>query len=444
MQARSMLLAADPGCGKTAVGLKLAEYRKAHPVRTGRTLVIAPLSLLELAWEADRSVFTPGLTLANLWAPTPKKREKALQDAARADICVVNPEGFRKIMSWCEQQRFDNLIVDESSMLANPRAQITKAVMRFSYNVPFVYPLSGTPMPNTPLDIYAQIHICDHGILPGNFYRFRAVYAYPAGYMGYEWRVSPESRERLMRDIASRTIFIAKDDCLDLPAQTFVARRVYMSSDQRAAYDKMLKDKILPLLDGKEIIASNVLTEIMKLRQITSGWLYDENKRVYNFTNTKQAVLDEVLNEIGCNQAIIWVQFVHDAEQLTNHLLNARAPGSTAKIVGGMKPSDLKAQVEAFKAGTYRYLVAHPKTIGHGVTLTNCRYAIFYSLSYSWQEFKQSADRIHRISQHHPVEYFALLCHKSIDEAIYRAVRNKQSMNDAARDFVREISNARG
>ena len=433
---KSMLLAADPGCGKTPVGLMLAQHFKAHPQRSGKTLVVAPLSLLEAAWVADAATFTPGLRIASLWASTPQRRAKVLRDAADSDVYVVNPEGFKRIMQWLQAKKPDVLIIDESSMLANPRAQITKAVLKFAYDIPRVYTLSGTPMPNSPLDIWAQVHICNHNLLPPNYYQFRARYGYATGYMNYEWRVSPESRDRLMQDIAPAAMFIAKKDCLDLPAQTYVTRRVYMSSAQRDAYDTMVRDKILPLIDGKSAIASNVLAEIMKLRQITSGWLYDDQHQVYSFADTKAQVLDEVLAELGDRQAIIWVQFIHDADELTKRL-NADHV-QAAKVIGGTSPTELNNILGAFRSGQYKYLVAHPKTIGHGVTLVNCSYAIFYSLSYSWQEWFQACCRIHRIGQHSPVEYISLVAHKSIDEVIYRAVQRKDNMAKAALEFLRE------
>lgn len=433
MRNKSMLLAAEPGVGKTAVGLKLAEHFKANPIRSGRTLVVAPLSLLEGAWAADCAKFTPGLKFRNLWAPTPLKRKKLLADTS-GDIFCVNAEGFKRITNWCQAQRFDVLIVDESSCLINPRAQITKLMCQFAPTIPRVYPLSGTPTPNSPLDIWAQIYICDQNILGSSYWAFRSLYAYQTGYMGYDWRVTPEARAQLMQAITPRAIFLSKEECLpNLPSQTFMVRHVYMDQDQRQAYDRMLRDKILPLIGDRVATAPNILAELQKLRQICSGWLYDANHQTYNFSDSKARILDEVLNELGDRQVTIWAEYRHDISEIQKRLGN-----KATHAMGGMNPDDVQAALNTFKGGEKQYLIANPQTLGYGHTLTNCCYTIFYGLSYSWQRYKQACDRFHRISQTNPVFYIHLLCKKSIDEAIYRALQTKEDMARAAMSYLRE------
>ena len=429
---QSLLLGADPGCGKTAVGVLTAEYRKAHPVHSGKTLVVAPLSLLETAWAEDCAKFSPGLKFRSLWAPTPAKRKKVLADSS-GDILAINYEDFKKIVPWLRNQKFDNLIIDESSALANPRSQITKVAKDFSASIPFKYCFSGTPMPNGPLDVWGQMAVVNPSLLGWNYWNFRSQWAYQTGYMGYRWAVTPDKQARLMQTITPSALFLAKEDCLDLPEQTFTTRAVYMDAAQREAYDAMVRDKLLPLVDGREAIANNILAELMKLRQITSGWVRDDNGKDYGFSNSKALVLDEVLAELGEHQAVIWVEFIHDAEELASRL------GDRAvKIMGGLSPKELTSRLNAFKNGEKQYLVAHPATIGHGVTLTNASYMIFYSLSYSWQRYTQCCARIHRISQHHPCTYVHLLCRKTIDEVIYRALQRKDDMARSALSHLKD------
>ena len=416
------------------MGLMIADYRRQHPVRSGRTLVIAPRSLLDTAWGEDHEKWFGHLSLASLWAATPAKRQRVLQEAGNKDICVINPEGFKRAVNWCLAQRFDNLIIDESSMLKSPKSQITKLLCRYAKDAPFVYPMSGTPMPNSPLEIFHQIYVVDQNLLGNNYYSFRAAYGYQTGYGGYQWRVTPAKRDQLMNRINSRAIFIAKEDCLDLPPQTFSTRKVFMSPAQREAYTRMVRDKILPLVNGRVALASNALAEIMKLRQITSGWAYDEHHQAYEFTDTKARVLDEVLDEIGPHQVLIWVQFLHDAKTLSDRL-----PNSTTAI-GGLTPRELKARLDRFKAGEVRYLIAHPKTVAHGQTLVNCNYCIYYSLGYSLEEYQQSQDRIHRWGQDKNCFYISLLCEDSIDETIYKALRRKENMSNAAMAYLRGLT----
>jgi len=430
----SHLVAAEPGTGKTLVGIELAKHFKAHPIRTGKTLVVTQLSLVESAWMEDLKKFAPELKVANLWASTPANRKKVCNDALKrnVDIMIVNFEGFKKLMPWLAAQRFDALIIDESSALKSPKTDITKSLVAFSYGVPRSYPMSGTPMPNSALDIYHQVQIVKPGLLGHNFYQFRARFFQPTGYQGYQWKIIPGCLEQIMQTIQPYASFIKKEDCLDLPPKVFTVRKHVMSPELRRAYDQLIRDKLLPLVEGHAVMALNVLSEIMKLRQLTSGWAYDEQKQVHNFSPGKLNLLTEVVEELGANQAIIWVQFRHDATKLKNEL------GARATVaIGGMNPTDLKFALDEFRAGRYQFLIAHPQCVGHGVTLVNASYAIYYGLSYSLEEFLQSQDRIHRIGTPRKCTYISLLAEDSIDEVIYAALNRKEQMANAALSYLR-------
>ena len=426
---------AQPGTGKTRCGIELARWCNANRVRSGRTLVIAPLSILESAWLEDLAKFAPELKGMSLWAGTPAKREKLKQQAAKVkpDLLVVNYAGFVRLADWLVDRRFDAVILDESSKIKSPRTTITKTFKKFSRTVPRVYVFSGTPMPNTPLEVYEQIDAVARGILERNFYAFRAKWFSGVGYGGYTYVISKDNRKKLMETIAPYCILLLKVDCLDLPEKTFQVRKVSMDAAQRRAYDQMVKDKILPLIEDRVAISSSILAEIMKLRQVCSGWVYDTDRQAYQFSETKLQALDEVLEDLGPEQVIIWCQFRRDIEQVEKRL------GDRAvKAYGGMNPKELKANIDAFKAGGKQYLIAHPQSVGHGHTMVNCSYCIYLGLSYSLEEYLQSQDRIHRIGAKRPCTYIHLLARESIDEVIYRALQRKENMANATLEYLRE------
>lgn len=424
------------GTGKTLIGIELAKYFKAHPIHSGRTLVVAPLSLVHTAWADDLKKFAPELKAASVWAKTPKQREKVLAAATGADVVVVNYESFGKIFAWAKKQGFDVLLLDESSRAKDHRAKITKMLTIFSRSIPRVYPMSGTPMPNNAMEIYPQMDMVKPGLLGSDFWQFRAAYFKPWGQVGnriFDWRPLPGSVEAIMKKIRPHATFIKKEDCLDLPAKTFEVRKVFMPDDLREAYETMVEEKVLPLLDGTQVLSVSAIAEIMKLREITSGFIVDARGKTHQLSAYKVNLLQEVLEEIGQNQAIIWAQFRRDISEIKEAL------GDKAVLAwGGMNPSDLVGNVDAFKAGKAQYLIAHPKTVGHGTTLTNCNYAVYFSLSYSHEEFAQSQDRIHRIGTRWPCTYIMLLAENSIDEIIYRALIRKEAMSNAALNHLRE------
>jgi len=427
---RSYGIFLECGTGKTLVGICLARHFKTWPVKTGRTLVVAPLSLLWTAWSDDLAKFAPELKTCILWGRTPKHREKLMAEAAGADIAVTNFETFKKIAPWC-RGRFDVLIVDESSKMKDPRSAISRALTAYGRTVPKVYPMSGTPMPNNAMELYPQVDVIAPGLLGSTFWNYRARWFAPHGKIKehvFDWRPLPGAIEEIMNLVKPYASFVKKQDCLDLPEKVFVARKFALAPKVRAAYDKMVEDKVLPLTNGQSVLTFNALSEIAKLRQLGSGWIYGHDGKVNAIGPEKLDLLEEVLDEIGPQRVIIWVQYRHDAAEIEKRL------GNQARLaIGGMTPSDLVDGIGDFKTGAARYLIAHPRTVGHGVTLTECSYAVYYSLSYSLEEFLQSQDRIHRIGAHEKCTYITLLAEDTVDEAIYKALIRKE---DTARETL--------
>jgi SNF2 family DNA or RNA helicase len=178
------------------------------------------------------------------------------------------------------------------------------------------------------------------------------------------------------------------------------------------------------------VLGTTALVETMKLRQLTSGFAYSEAGEVIHVGTAKLAELRSLLDEIGPHQVIIWAHFRAEIQQLL-----AALPGAVALWSG---TEDREQVIEAFKSGRAQYLVANPQSAGHGLTFTNCHYAVYCSQSYSLELQKQSQDRIHRIGQQVPCEYFYLLADRTVDEMIHRAVRQKADMSRATLAYLRE------
>lgn len=424
------------GTGKTLLGICLAKHYKSYPVRTGRTLVVAPLSLLFTAWADDLAKFAPEVKAAIAWGRTPKQREKALALAAKADVVVTSFEGFKKINQWAWQQKFDVLIVDESAKMKDPKTAISKMLTTFARGIPRVYPMSGAPAPNNLLEIFPQADIISPGLLGANFYQCRARYFAPQGLINghaFDWRPLPGSTEAILEKLKPYASFVKKCDCLDLPEKVFVVRKFALDPQTREAYDTMVRDKVLPLTDGQVIMSPNALAELSRCRQIAGGWLYNHQGVPQSLSGHKLELLQDVLAEIGPSPTIIWVQYREDARRIKQALED-----QAVLAIGGMNPGELTGNLDSFKSGKARYLIAHPRTIGHGVTLTNCSCVVYYSISYSLEEFLQSQDRVHRIGQTSKCTYFTLLAEDTVDEPIYKALMRKEAAAHAIANYLRE------
>jgi len=431
----------DCGTGKTFTALHIINYWKAKG--EGPALVVCPLSIIEAAWIEDCKKFTPGLSIVSLHDTRLIVRQKRLQE--KHDIYVANYETFKSLYPALAAKGFRTLIVDESSKMKNPKSQITRALLSFAgiefrkspYKagvvIPHRYVLSGTPAPNNEGEYWAQIKLCSgpgNEYLHDNFYAFRSMFfqTIPLGLTGQKmFKFRSEMRDVLLDAIAPIIHVVRKKDAMDLPEQVHQVRNVELSGPELKAYKTMEKDLVLRLKD-ETILSTNALVEVMKLRQLTSGFIYGED--THQVGRSKLDELVDLLDAIGDNQVIIWANFKEEIKLLLKEL-----PGSAALW---SETPDRDRVIKGFQNDEFRYLIANPQSAAHGLTFTNCRYAVYYSLNYSYEMLKQSQDRIHRIGQKHSTTYYYLLANNTIDGVIYRALNGKASLSQATLAYLKK------
>lgn len=437
------------GTGKTALALSLINYYRGRG--NGPALVICPLSIIEPAWVADCDKFFSELSIASLWGKKPADRRKRL--AENHDVYVANFETLKALYNDIAEKGFDVLIVDESSKMKNPKSQITRALLslagikfrgsKFKTDriIPHRYCLSGTPAPNDESEYWPQVKfVTGPGgqCLHDNFYAFRAQYfqRIPLGLTGqamYKFRES--QRPQFLESLSPAVDVLRKADCLDLPEQVHEIRKVFLSPRERDAYDTMKNDLVLQFGDSM-VLSQTALVEIAKLRQLTSGFIYGEE--TYQIGQSKIKALQELLEEIGEHQVIIWANYKHEIQSLLYELSRPGGrycQGIAEGLWGETKHRD--AIVGAFQRGECQYLIANPQSAGHGLTFTNCHYVVYFSLNYSYELQQQSQDRCHRIGQKHKVTYFYLVADKTIDETILRTLQRKGKFAAEAMSYLK-------
>ena len=440
----------DCGTGKTWTAIELIVKHG------GKALVLCPLSIIEDAWLSDVKKFRPELSAVSLWhKPGAKKRKyqtKVLEE--NHDIYVANYETFKTLFKELSEFGFNTLIVDESSCMKNHASQITKAILALSglnhrtkksknfaseRIIPHRYVLTGTPSTNSEIEYWSQIK-CVTGrgnkVFSDNFYSFRGRYfvdrfASVKGLMAQKWVIRKDQKEVLLQKMREVSLVISKEDALDLPPQTHIVRHVMLSAAEMMAYNKMKNELVLEFADS-EALAATALVEIMKLRQITSGFVYDQDGAAQRLGGSKLKELKSLLDEFGDNQCIIWCNFKYEIELLLKELGN-----EAGAVWGGSEDRD--QTIRDFKSGKIKYLIANPMSAAHGLTLTNCSYAVYYSLNYSYELMKQSRDRIHRKGQTKPTFYYYLLGAGTIDDMIYKAVSGKEAAALSGLDYIKGI-----
>jgi SNF2 family DNA or RNA helicase len=449
----------DTGTGKT-----LTAYAVIEDKITAKWLVICPRSIIKTAWVEDHLHFFPYLKVLPM--STNMKKKDYLEVAERwglgylgklktadipkylmqyADVIVINPESF-KIRDDVRTWPHAGLIVDESSILRDMRSQITKSVIEHADRMQYTYLLSGKPAPNSDLEYFAQMRVVNRALLGDSFFKFRDTFFKPIDYFGRDFRMIPEMKEAFSQRLAKSCIYISKGECLDLPKDMPpIIRSVELPKDAMRQYRQMEKDSIL-LLQDKSVAASNKLAAMMKLRQMTSGFIIDTNddSKVMQLHHAKLDELRSVITELGDNKAVIWINFKHEVADIMELVASMGKTAVTA--YSGTKNTD--DSIDDFKSDKAQFIIAHPKTLKYGVTFTgesmvkNCTYAIYYSMSHSFEDYYQSHDRIYRKGQTEACTFILLIAEHTIDEDISAVVTRKGSNAEVMENMIRRCGDA--
>lgn len=440
--------------GKTISALSIIDKSINETAR--QWVIICPKSIIKTAWVDDQEQFFPDINLLPVKAGM-KKAE--LQEYARkfvtdggtvskiedlfpyVDCIVTNPEQFKKYFKAGKLKNFKGLILDESTIIKNRTAQITKDITEFSKQCAQVYILSGKPAPNTPLDYFTQVRIVHPNIFGNSFTKFRDNFFFQYDFMGYDWRLRPEKQELFSKLLSLCSIVVSKADCLDLPEKTYLIREVELGTEARRYYSEMEKEQLV-LLRDRDIAAPNKLASLMKLRQISSGFIIDTDAGVTErLDKAKVNELKSVIEELGDEKAIIWINFKEEVRAI-EEMLQA---GGYTYVTAYQGTANVDDSIEAFKKNEAQFIIAHPKTLKYGVTFTgnsmvkNCTYAIYYSLSYSFEDYYQSHDRIYRKGQTEPCTFIFLLGKDTIDYNLYWVVRNKGNQAQLIEDMIKSL-----
>lgn len=422
----------ETGTGKTLLGLSIIREKPYV-----KWLVVCPKAIIKTAWLDDAAKFYPDMKIIpyNRSLKRTTYREYQLkwgtqQPEQAADVLVCNYESFRIMRDEFLALGVQGVIFDESVKIKNPSASVTKAAIQFADKMVYRYILSGIPAPNSELEYFTQLQVVDPGIFGTNFWRFRSNYFEPLDYFQSKWELKPEMARQFYNSLAKRSIVKRKKDCLDLPELVAVRRNIVLSPSAMKYYREMHRTRVLELLkDGATVIAPNKLAQLMKLRQITSGFIIDNEDTPKMLHKEKLKELLEVLDELGGSQAIIWCNFRNEIERIKEVL------GDKAVTAYG-DTKDIDSSIDKFKAGEAQYIIANPKTLKYGVTLTNASYAIYYSLSYSYDDFAQSRDRIHRYGQTNKATLIFLLAEGTIDEVLYDVLMQKKTKDEAMKAII--------
>ena len=218
-------------------------------------------------------------------------------------------------------------------------------------------------------------------------------------------------------------------------------RSIELTDEQKKVYAQM-KQIALAELDGKVMSSVNVMTQLMRLHQITCGHFKADDSTITHLKNNRLDELMSLLDEVE-GKVIIWATYREDIKNIVVALKKAYGEASTVEYHGGVDATLRQDQITLFqeKNGPARYFVGNPQTGGYGITLTAANTVIYYSNSYDLEKRLQSEDRAHRIGQTGSVTYVDLIAEGTIDERIVKSLRNKinianEIMGEDIKDWI--------
>ena len=378
-----------------------------------------------------------------LWESNITKRKQAELDTlmdggSDLKILIMNVEAFSTSKGLDFARSFLNIFVgraligiDESTTIKNPTAKRTKNILTIGDLAKYRRILTGSPVTKSPLDLFSQCKFLDpYHLGYESYYAYRSRYAHMLERNFGGRRVQIVGSYRRLPELAKKlenfSYRVLKEDCLDLPEKVFTKRIVELTKEQEKAYRQM-KDMALAILDnGKMMSTVNVMTQLMRLHQVTCGHFKADDGTITHLKNNRVDSLMELLEETE-GKVIIWANYVEDIKNIVGALKKAYGEASTVEYHGSVDSTHRQDQIALFqqKNGPTRYFVGNPQTGGYGITLTAANTVIYYSNNYDLEKRLQSEDRAHRIGQTGIVTYVDLIAEGTIDERIVKALRRK-------------------
>lgn len=439
----------EMGCGKTLTTIAVAGALY-NLGKIDRVLVVAPTSVCSV-WPHDLNQFATFPWEARVLLGDKKKRLKALNELENwpfkaLRIAVINYESTHRdgIFEALAAYKPDLIVCDESQRIKNPSAAQSKALHKLGDAAPFRMILSGTPVQNNAVDLYSQYRFLDPAVYGANFYAFKNRYCIMGGY-GQHQIVGYRNMDELVEKEHSVAYRVTKEECLDLPQQTFINRYVQFTDAEQAIYEQLRKSSFLELETGENVTATTILTMYLRLMQLTGGFLTaDESTRPKQVNTAKLDALADIVDDYVVDagkKLVIFARFRAEIAAIEN-LLRLRKI-QYGSIYGEVPMEERGKIVEDFQTNPdTKVFVAQIQTAGLGITLHAASTAVFYSYDYNYANYAQALARIHRIGQHLPVTYIHLVVDGSIDEKILAALENKEDMAKTVVDSWREVLTA--
>lgn len=386
-----------------------------------RVLVIAPLRVAEDTWstEVEKWDHLKHLRISKILG-TKKQREEALNKDA--DIYVTNRENVDWLVSECfDSWIWDMVIIDELSSFKSSKAKRFRALKKVRPYFKRIVGLTGTPAPNSLIDLWPQIYLLDGGQRLGKtITRFKDRYFNPGrrnGYVVYNWELKQGAEEAIQNKISDICISMKADDYLELPERIDNRVEISLSKKSMEIYKKLEKDLIIEIVE-EDITAANSAVLTNKLLQMANGAIYSESKEVVNIHDEKLGKLEEIIDTSNGKSVLVFYNFKHDYNRISEMLTKKKLTYQTLN-----NSEDIKK----WNNGEIQVALLHPASAGHGLNLQyGGNIIVWFGLTWSLELYQQANARLHRQGQKGIVIIHHLISKGTVDEDVMNALANKE------------------
>ena len=404
-------------------------------------LIIAPKGVVKTWYEQELPTHLPDHieNVTVLWQPNiTKGQEEKLNSLFEIEtalhILIMNVEALSTDKGVKFAYKFLNshktlMAIDESTTIKTPTAKRTKNIIDLGEKAKYRRIMTGSPITKNPLDLYTQCYFLDPYLLDhASYYSFRNRYAIMKTMHVRGRSIQVVSKFQNLSELSDvvKTFSdrVLKEDCLDLPPKNFTKRHIVLTADQRKIYEQM-KKAAMAVLNGKVTTTMTVLTQLMRLHQITCGHFTADDGSTQLIPNNRITELMNILEETE-GKVIIWANYQRDVNQIIKNVTEKYGEDSIVDYYGLTPQEDRQDNIRKFQNGPEcRFLIGTPQTGGYGITLTKANTVVYYSNGYDLEKRLQSEDRAHRIGQKKNVTYIDLIAEDTVDEKIVEALRKK-------------------
>lgn len=441
----------EMGTGKTKIVLDIIK----NSMPRFDAIVVAPNGLHH-NWAVNEIPKHMDDVLVYTWKG-PLKSKKSKQEFIRFSVAqkesrifLINVEalrteaGFKTACQFLCGSPYPNqrhMVVDESTCIKNPKALQTKRVLDIASDVSHRWVLNGTPITQSPLDLFSQCRFLSKDALPYKTYTaFKHAFAVETtmtmGHRSFRKIIGYQNLDELTKLLEPFSLHIKKRDCLDLPDKVFTKMAVTLTPQQEKLY-KTMKDDCLALLDSGELVTSTLaLTRITKLHQILTGFVVTDDGTEVDIPNNRIPALMQIAETT--QPLVIFCAYRHNVSQIVEALSEKFPKERIVRFTGDETGNTRNEAVRAFQDGDADFFVA-TSAAAKGLTLHRSSTMIYFSNNYSLETRLQSQDRIHRIGQADKCTYIDIVVPNTVDEAILKRLEEKKELSSMVLDDLIEI-----